>query len=81
VRLTVSRSGPHITRPVHRTHTCPEPPYIRRRNGEPWQHTHLLLVGGVGSDAGRAAVQEQVMQMAADVATLATLYDTLATVD
>ena len=43
-------------------------PYIRRRNGEPWDHAHPLLAGALDRTLGVPLFQEQVMQMAVDVA-------------
>jgi len=44
-------------------------PYIRRRRGEEeWQHAHPLLASSLGRTLGVPLFQEQVMQMAVDVA-------------
>ncbi len=60
VEVALIRPGPIQGGSVH--------PYIRRRNGEPWQHAHPLLAGALDRTLGVPLFQEQVMQMAVDVA-------------
>ncbi len=43
-------------------------PYIRRRQGEPWQHDHPLLARALDKTLGVPLFQEQVMQIAVDAA-------------
>jgi len=38
-------------------------PYLRRRNGQPWQHEHPLLAGALDRTLGVPLFQKQVMQM------------------
>ncbi|MFL6126978.1 error-prone DNA polymerase, partial [Actinophytocola sp.] len=60
VEVALIRPGPIQGGSVH--------PYIRRRNGEPWQHAHPKLGGALDRTLGVPLFQEQVMQMAVDVA-------------
>jgi error-prone DNA polymerase len=60
VEVALIRPGPIQGGSVH--------PYIRRRNGEPWQHAHPTLAGALDRTLGVPLFQEQVMQMAVDVA-------------
>ena len=60
VEVALIRPGPIQGGSVH--------PYIRRRNGEPWNHAHPLLAGALDRTLGVPLFQEQVMQMAVDVA-------------
>ncbi|HEV7651100.1 MAG TPA: error-prone DNA polymerase [Actinophytocola sp.] len=60
VEVALIRPGPIQGGSVH--------PYIRRRNGEPWEHAHELLAGALDRTLGVPLFQEQVMQMAVDVA-------------
>ena len=60
VEVALIRPGPIQGGSVH--------PYIRRRNGEPWDHAHPLLAGALDRTLGVPLFQEQVMQMAVDVA-------------
>jgi error-prone DNA polymerase len=60
VEVALIRPGPIQGGSVH--------PYIRRRNGEPWQHAHPLLAAALDRTLGVPLFQEQVMQMAVDVA-------------
>jgi error-prone DNA polymerase len=43
-------------------------PYIRRRNGEEWEHDHPLLANALDKTLGVPLFQEQLMQVAVDVA-------------
>jgi error-prone DNA polymerase len=60
VEVALIRPGPIQGGSVH--------PYIRRRNGEPWTHAHPLLARSLDRTLGVPLFQEQVMQMAVDVA-------------
>ncbi|HEY7597278.1 MAG TPA: error-prone DNA polymerase [Actinophytocola sp.] len=60
VEVALIRPGPIQGGSVH--------PYIRRRNGEKWEHAHPLLAGALDRTLGVPLFQEQVMQMAVDVA-------------
>jgi error-prone DNA polymerase len=60
VEVALIRPGPIQGGSVH--------PYIRRRNGEAWQHAHPKLAGALDRTLGVPLFQEQVMQMAVDVA-------------
>ncbi|OLF06916.1 error-prone DNA polymerase [Actinophytocola xanthii] len=60
VEVALIRPGPIQGGSVH--------PYIRRRNGEPWTHAHPKLAPALGRTLGVPLFQEQVMQMAIDVA-------------
>src|SRR5213078_4712155 len=61
VEVALIRPGPIQGGSVH--------PYIRRRRGdEPWAHAHPLLAGSLDRTLGVPLFQEQVMQMAVDVA-------------
>jgi error-prone DNA polymerase len=43
-------------------------PYVRRRNGEEWEHDHPLLANALDKTLGVPLFQEQLMQVAVDVA-------------
>ncbi|MBK1783555.1 error-prone DNA polymerase [Prauserella cavernicola] len=60
VEVALIRPGPIQGGSVH--------PYLRRRDGEPWQHAHSLLANSLDRTLGVPLFQEQVMQMAIDVA-------------
>jgi error-prone DNA polymerase len=60
VEVALIRPGPIQGGSVH--------PYIRRRNGEPWKPEHPLLENALDRTYGVPLFQEQVMQMAIDVA-------------
>ncbi|MEV6623407.1 error-prone DNA polymerase [Amycolatopsis sp. NPDC051106] len=61
VEVALIRPGPIQGGSVH--------PYIRRRRGdEKWQHAHPLLAASLDRTLGVPLFQEQVMQMAVDVA-------------
>ncbi|MEU0529121.1 error-prone DNA polymerase [Amycolatopsis tolypomycina] len=61
VEVALIRPGPIQGGSVH--------PYIRRRRGdESWEHAHPLLAGSLDRTLGVPLFQEQVMQMAVDVA-------------
>ncbi|PRX45446.1 DnaE-like error-prone DNA polymerase [Prauserella shujinwangii] len=61
VEVALIRPGPIQGGSVH--------PYIRRRNGEEeWKHPHPLLAASLDRTYGVPLFQEQVMQMAIDVA-------------
>ncbi|TVT21075.1 DNA polymerase III subunit alpha, partial [Amycolatopsis rhizosphaerae] len=60
VEVALIRPGPIQGGSVH--------PYIRRRNGEPWSHPHPKLARALDRTLGVPLFQEQVMQMAVDVA-------------
>jgi error-prone DNA polymerase len=61
VEVALIRPGPIQGGSVH--------PYIRRRNGnEQWQHAHPLLARSLDRTLGVPLFQEQVMQMAVDIA-------------
>ena len=61
VEVALIRPGPIQGGSVH--------PYIRRRSGEePWEHEHPLLARALDRTLGVPLFQEQVMQMAVDVA-------------
>jgi len=60
VEVALIRPGPIQGGSVH--------PYIRRRNGETWTHAHPLLEHALDRTLGVPLFQEQVMQMAVDVA-------------
>ncbi|MFE0023334.1 error-prone DNA polymerase [Amycolatopsis sp. NPDC059021] len=61
VEVALIRPGPIQGGSVH--------PYIRRRNGEErWEHAHPLLADSLDRTLGVPLFQEQVMQMARDVA-------------
>jgi error-prone DNA polymerase len=61
VEVALIRPGPIQGGSVH--------PYIRRRNGlEKWEHDHPLLAGALEKTLGVPLFQEQLMQVAVDVA-------------
>ncbi|WP_459714516.1 error-prone DNA polymerase [Actinophytocola sp. KF-1] len=60
VEVALIRPGPIQGGSVH--------PYIRRRNGEAWTHAHPKLANALDRTLGVPLFQEQVMQMAVDVA-------------
>ncbi|WP_344864271.1 error-prone DNA polymerase [Amycolatopsis ultiminotia] len=60
VEVALIRPGPIQGGSVH--------PYIARRNGRPWTHAHPLLAPALDRTLGVPLFQEQVMQMARDVA-------------
>ncbi|WP_219416582.1 error-prone DNA polymerase [Pseudonocardia nigra] len=61
VEVALIRPGPIQGGSVH--------PYIRRRNGlEKWEHDHELLKGALDKTLGVPLFQEQLMQIAVDVA-------------
>ncbi|MEU7531307.1 error-prone DNA polymerase [Saccharothrix sp. NPDC042600] len=60
VEVALIRPGPIQGGSVH--------PYIRRRQGEPWQHDHPLLARALDKTLGVPLFQEQVMQIAIDAA-------------
>jgi error-prone DNA polymerase len=61
VEVALIRPGPIQGGSVH--------PYIRRRNGlEEWHHDHPLLAGALDKTLGVPLFQEQLMQVAVDVA-------------
>ena len=60
VEVALIRPGPIQGGSVH--------PYLQRRNGAPWQHRHPLLAGALDKTLGVPLFQEQVMQIAMDVA-------------
>ncbi|WP_214367480.1 error-prone DNA polymerase [Pseudonocardia sp. H11422] len=61
VEVALIRPGPIQGGSVH--------PYIRRRNGlEKWEHDHPLLKGALDKTFGVPLFQEQLMQVAVDVA-------------
>ncbi|MDN5858750.1 MAG: error-prone DNA polymerase [Pseudonocardia sp.] len=60
VEVALIRPGPIQGGSVH--------PYIQRRNGAPWQHDHELLAGALDKTLGVPLFQEQLMQVAVDVA-------------
>jgi error-prone DNA polymerase len=60
VEVALIRPGPIQGGSVH--------PYLRRRNGEAWDHAHPALERSLGRTLGVPLYQEQVMQMAIDVA-------------
>ncbi|MBN6038446.1 error-prone DNA polymerase [Amycolatopsis sp. 195334CR] len=60
VEVALIRPGPIQGGSVH--------PYIQRRNGGEWQHAHPLLARSLDRTLGVPLFQEQVMQMAVDVA-------------
>jgi error-prone DNA polymerase len=61
VEVALIRPGPIQGGSVH--------PYIRRRNGlERWEHDHPLLAGALDKTLGVPLFQEQLMQVAVDVA-------------
>ncbi|MFL6127155.1 error-prone DNA polymerase [Actinophytocola sp.] len=60
VEVALIRPGPIQGGSVH--------PYLDRRNGAPWDHAHPLLERSLGRTMGVPLFQEQVMQMAIDVA-------------
>ena len=60
VEVALIRPGPIQGGSVH--------PYLDRRNGAPWEHAHPLLERSLGRTLGVPLFQEQVMQMAIDVA-------------
>ncbi|RKT57642.1 error-prone DNA polymerase [Saccharothrix australiensis] len=61
VEVALIRPGPIQGGSVH--------PYIRRRNGgEAWEHDHPLLKGALDKTLGVPLFQEQLMQIAVDVA-------------
>nr|WP_239028803.1 error-prone DNA polymerase [Pseudonocardia acidicola] len=61
VEVALIRPGPIQGGSVH--------PYIRRRNGlEEWRHDHPLLKGALDKTLGVPLFQEQLMQVAVDVA-------------
>ncbi|WP_086010834.1 error-prone DNA polymerase [Sciscionella marina] len=60
VEVALIRPGPIQGGSVH--------PYLRRRDGEPWQHLHPLLANSLDRTLGVPLFQEQVMQVAIDAA-------------
>ncbi|KOX21230.1 DNA polymerase [Saccharothrix sp. NRRL B-16348] len=60
VQVALIRPGPIQGGSVH--------PYLRRRRGEPWNHDHPLLAHALDRTLGVPLFQEQVMQVAIDVA-------------
>ncbi|GAA1207930.1 error-prone DNA polymerase [Prauserella alba] len=61
IEVALIRPGPIQGGSVH--------PYIRRANGdEEWQHDHPLLANALGKTCGVPLFQEQMMQLAVDVA-------------
>ncbi|MGI5507400.1 error-prone DNA polymerase [Lentzea sp. CA-135723] len=60
VQVGLIRPGPIQGGSVH--------PYIERRNGKAWKHAHLLLANALDRTLGVPLFQEQVMQIAVDVA-------------
>ncbi|HEX3789802.1 MAG TPA: error-prone DNA polymerase [Pseudonocardiaceae bacterium] len=60
VEVALIRPGPIQGGSVH--------PYLRRRAGERWEHAHPLLARSLDRTLGVPLFQEQVMQMAVDVA-------------
>ncbi|MBB4962994.1 error-prone DNA polymerase [Saccharothrix violaceirubra] len=60
VEVALIRPGPIQGGSVH--------PYIRRRNGDPWEHDHPLLKRALDKTLGVPLFQEQLMQIAVDVA-------------
>ncbi len=60
VEVALIRPGPIQGGSVH--------PYISRRNGEPWKHDHPLLKNALDKTLGVPLFQEQLMQVAVDVA-------------
>ncbi|MDT8913466.1 error-prone DNA polymerase [Amycolatopsis sp. PS_44_ISF1] len=60
VEVALIRPGPIQGGSVH--------PYLRRRDGAPWEHAHPLLAPALDRTLGVPLFQEQVMQMARDVA-------------
>ncbi|WP_199543031.1 error-prone DNA polymerase [Prauserella sp. PE36] len=60
VEVALIRPGPIQGGAVH--------PYLRRRDGEPWQHLHPAMAGALDRTYGVILFQEQVMQLAIDVA-------------
>jgi error-prone DNA polymerase len=60
VEVALIRPGPIQGGSVH--------PYIQRRNGAPWEHDHPLLKGALDKTLGVPLFQEQLMQVAVDVA-------------
>ncbi|GAA1243355.1 error-prone DNA polymerase [Pseudonocardia aurantiaca] len=60
VEVALIRPGPIQGGSVH--------PYIRRRNGAEWKHDHPLLSNALDKTLGVPLFQEQLMQIAVDVA-------------
>ncbi|WP_433275843.1 error-prone DNA polymerase [Pseudonocardia xinjiangensis] len=60
VEVALIRPGPIQGGSVH--------PYIQRRNGAEWKHDHPLLAGALDKTLGVPLFQEQLMQVAVDVA-------------
>ncbi|PXY16585.1 error-prone DNA polymerase [Prauserella muralis] len=60
VEVALIRPGPIQGGAVH--------PYLRRRGGEPWQHLHPNMANALDRTLGVILFQEQVMQLAIDVA-------------
>ena len=60
VEVALIRPGPIQGGSVH--------PYIARRQGAPWTHDHPLLAGALDKTLGVPLFQEQLMQIAIDVA-------------
>ncbi|MEU7480534.1 error-prone DNA polymerase [Lentzea sp. NPDC042327] len=60
VEVGLIRPGPIQGGSVH--------PYIARRNGAAWRHDHPLLAGALDRTLGVPLFQEQIMQIAVDVA-------------
>jgi error-prone DNA polymerase len=60
VEVALIRPGPIQGGSVH--------PYVRRRNGEKWEHDHPLLANALDKTLGVPLFQEQLMQVAVDVA-------------
>jgi error-prone DNA polymerase len=60
VEVALIRPGPIQGGSVH--------PYIRRRQGAPWEHDHPLLKNALDKTLGVPLFQEQLMQIAVDVA-------------
>ncbi len=60
VEVALIRPGPIQGGSVH--------PFIRRKNGEPWTIPHPLMANALGRTRGVPLFQEQMMQLAMDVA-------------
>ncbi|RAS59410.1 error-prone DNA polymerase [Lentzea atacamensis] len=60
IEVGLIRPGPIQGGSVH--------PFIQRRNGKPWRHDHPLLARALDRTLGVPLFQEQIMQIAVDVA-------------
>ncbi|MFJ5984389.1 error-prone DNA polymerase [Lentzea sp. NPDC092896] len=60
IEVGLIRPGPIQGGSVH--------PFIARRNGKPWRHDHPLLASALDRTLGVPIFQEQIMQIAVDVA-------------